>query len=50
MDTTFINSEKSKTSETYRLIINLTYKINLKRSVKYVALSSLSKQYAWKKL
>ena len=34
----FTNSENSKTSETYRLLINLSDKVNLKRSDIYVAL------------
>ena len=38
MDTIFINSKNSKTSEAYRLLINLSDKLNLKRSNKYVAL------------
>ena len=37
-----MNTENSKTSETYRLLLNLADKINLKRSDKYVALSNLS--------
>ena len=32
-----MNSENSKTSETYRPILNLSDKINLKKSDKYVA-------------
>ena len=42
MDTTFMNFENSKTSNFHRLLLNLTDKINLKRSDKYVALSNLS--------
>ena len=38
MDTIFINSRNSKTSDLYRLLINLSDKINLKRSEKYLAL------------
>ena len=38
MDTIFINSKNSKTSDPYGLLINVTDKINLKRSDKYVAL------------
>ena len=34
--------ENSKTTEPYRLLINLSDEINLKRSDKYVALSNLS--------
>ena len=32
MDTTFINSKNSKTSDPHRLLFNLTDKINGKRS------------------
>ena len=42
MDTLFMNSENSKTSETHRLLFNLSDKINLKGRDKYVALSNLS--------
>ena len=42
IDTIFMNSENSKTSETYRLLINLSDKINLKRGYIYVALSNIS--------
>ena len=38
MDTIFMNSENIKTSDTQRLLLNLTDKINLKRSDKYAAL------------
>ena len=31
MDTVFMNSEKSKTSEPHRLLLNFTDKINLKK-------------------
>ena len=48
MDTIFMNSENSKTSDPHRLLLNLTNKINLKRSNKYVALSKLSIYYTWK--
>ena len=37
-----MNSENSKTSDPHRLLLNLSDKINLKRSDKYVALSNLS--------
>ena len=42
MDTIFINSENSKTSDPHRLLINLSDKLNLKRSDKHVDLSNLS--------
>ena len=48
MDTTFINFENSKTPDPHRLLLNLSRKINLKRSDKYVALSKIS--YTWKNI
>ena len=50
MDTTFMNSEKSKTSDPHKLLLNLTDKMNLKRSDKYVALSNLHIYYTWKNI
>ena len=50
MDTTFVNSKNSGTSDPRRLLLNLTDKINLNRSDKYVALSSLSIYYTWKNI
>ena len=48
MDTMSMNSENSKTSDPHRLLLNLSDKINLKRSGKYVALSNLSIYYTWR--
>ena len=50
MDTIFMNSENSKTSDPGSLLLNLSDKINLKISDKYVALSSLSIYYTWKNI
>ena len=49
MDTIFISSEKSKTSDPQRLLLNLSFNIKLKRSDEYVAVSNLSTYYIWKK-
>ena len=49
-DTIFMNSENSKTSDSQKLLLNLTDKINSKRSDKYVALSNLSIYYTWKNI
>ena len=43
-----MNSEKSKISYPHRILLNLSDKINLKRSDKYVALSNLSIYCTWK--
>ena len=45
-----MNSENSKTFDPHRLLLNLTDKINLKRSDKYVAVSNLSIYYTWKNI
>ena len=44
----FMNSVNIKASHPNRLLLNLTSKINLKRSGKYVLLSNLSIYYTWK--
>ena len=41
MNTIFMSFENSKTSDPHRLLLNLSDKIDLKRSDKYVALSNL---------
>ena len=50
MDTIFMNSENSKASDPHRLLLNLTDKINLQKSDKYVVLSNLSINYTWKNI
>ena len=45
-----MNSKNSGTSDPHRLLLNLTDKINLKRSVKYVDLSKVSIYYTWKNI
>ena len=48
MDTIFMNSEKSKTSEPHVLILKLTDELDLRRGEKIIALSNLSIYYTWK--
>ena len=50
MDTIFMNSKNSKTSKPYVLVLNLTDKLDLRRSDKYVALSNFSIYYTWKNI
>ena len=45
-----MNFENSKTSDPCRLLFNLSDKIDLKRSNKYVALSNLIIYYIWKNI
>ena len=49
MNTIFMNSENSKTSDLHSLLLNLSDKINLIRRDKYVALSNLSIYYNGKR-
>ena len=48
MDTIFMNSVNSKTSEYHVLVLKLTDKLDLRRGQKTVALSNLSIYYTWK--
>ena len=50
MATIFMNSENNKITDTRRLLLNLSYKLDLKGSDKYVALSNLSLYYKWKNI
>ena len=50
MGTTFMNFENSKTSDSHSLLLNLSDKINLRRSDKYVALSNHRSYYTWKNI
>ena len=45
-----MNSGNNKTSDPHRLLLNLSDKINLKRSDKYVALSNLRIYYTQKNI
>ena len=48
MDTIFMNSENSRTSEYHVLVLKLIHKLDVRRGKKCVALSNLSISYTWK--
>ena len=50
MDNMFMNSKNSKTSDPHRPLLNLTDKINSKRSDKNAAFSNISIYYTWKNI
>ena len=50
MDTVFINSENSRTSEYHTLALRLTDKLDRRGGQKGVALSNLSIYYTWKNI
>ena len=50
MDTIFIESGNSETSEPHVLILKLTDKLDLRRGEKNVALSTFSISYIWKNI
>ena len=50
MDTIFMNSENSKTSELYVLILKLTNKLDWRIGEKLIALPNLNIYYTWKNI
>ena len=50
MDTIFMNSENSRTSEYYVLLLKLADKLDLRRGQKSAALSNLSIYYTWRNI
>ena len=50
METIFMNSENSTTSESHRFKLDLTDKLSLKDPKKNMSLSSLSIYYTWKNI
>ena len=50
MDTIFMNSENSRTSEHHVLVRKLADKLNLRRGQKRVASSNISFYYTWKNI
>ena len=50
MDTIFMNSENSRTSEYHVLALNLTNKLDLRRGQKTIALSNPNIYYTWKNI
>ena len=50
MDTIFMNSENSRTSEYHVLVLKIADKLDLRRGHRSVALSNLSIYYTWKKI
>ena len=50
MDTIFMNSENSKTSEPHVLILKLTNKLDLRIGEKIIAVSNLSIYYTWRNI
>ena len=45
-----MNSRHSKTSDSHRLLLNLTDEIDLRRKDKYITLSNFSVYYTWKNI
>ena len=45
-----INMESSKTNEPQKLVLNLSQRLDLRRSNKHVALKNLSTYYTWKNI
>ena len=50
METIFMNTENSKTSEPHRFKLDLTDKLNLKSPNKNMAIANLRTYYIWKNI
>ena len=50
MDSTFMNSKNSRTSEYHVLVLKLSDKLDLTRGLKSAALSNISIYYIWKNI
>ena len=50
METIFMNTENSKTNEPHKFVLNLSQRLDLKRSNKDVTLKNLSIYYMWKNI
>ena len=50
MDTIFMNSENSKTSEPHVFLLKLSNKLDLRIGEKVIALSNISIYYTWKNI
>ena len=50
METIFLNTENSKTSESHKFVLNLPQRLDLKNSNKHVALQNLPIYYTWKNI
>ena len=50
METIFKNMENSKTNEPNKFVLNLSQRLHLRRSKKYIAIQNLLICYTWKNL
>ena len=50
METIFINTKNSKTSELHKFVLNLLQRLDLRSSNKHVAIQNLPIYYTWKNI
>ena len=50
MEKIFINTENSKMNERHKYVLNLSQRLDLRRSNKHVAFQNLSIYYTWKNI
>ena len=50
METLFMNTKNSKTNEPHKFVLNLSQRLDLRRSNTHVALQNLSIYYTWKNI
>ena len=50
METMFMNTENSKTNEPHTFVLNLSQRLDLRSSIRHVALQNLFICYTWKNI
>ena len=50
MQTKFLNTENSETSQPHVLVLNLSQRLDLRSSSKHIVLKNLSIYYTWKNI
>ena len=50
MEAIFVNTENSTTSEPYKFVLNLSQRLNLRKSNEHIAIQNLSIYYTWKNI
>ena len=50
METILMNTKNIKTNEPHKFVLNLSQRLDLRNSNKYIALENLSVYYTWKNI
>ena len=50
METIFMSTENSKTNESHKFVLNLSQRLDLRSSIKHVAIQKSSVYHTWKNI